>query len=70
MSAGLLNDLIARMSALGLKPSQSQLPNEITLTWDKEDFKKFMLSNVDPNFQRYIDVDIVDNKIVIKLRLL
>jgi len=70
MSTGLLNDLIMRMNALGLKPAQSQLPNEIVLTWDKEEFKKFMLSNIDPNFQRYIDVDIVDNKIVIKLKLM
>jgi hypothetical protein len=70
MSEGLLTEILKQMSVMGIKPSKPDTPNEIKLEWGKEEFKKFLLANVDVNVQRFIDVDIQTGLIIIKIKLM
>jgi hypothetical protein len=70
MSEGLLGEVFKNLAVLGLKPAPQQIPNTFTLEWTEDEFKKYLLSNVDVKVQNAIDVKIVQGKIVITIKLM
>jgi hypothetical protein len=69
MSQGLLGEVFKNLAVLGLRPAQTQIPNTFTLEWTEDEFKKYLLSNVDVKIQNAIDVKILNGKIVITIKL-
>jgi hypothetical protein len=70
MSEGLLGEVFKNLAVLGLRPAPQQIPNQFTLEWTEDEFKKYLLSNVDVKIQNAIDVKIVQGKIVITIKLM